>query len=126
MTSTVDGQAQVNAGGLWYKIVLAGGKISLAFIDAPAEPALPEGALPGSTVATGTRDIARAWLAEPTTRYDHGILGDKNTAASMVIELRGPGPNKGDALRAFMGAAHPSLQASGQFWRRSQWFSPVL
>jgi len=48
----------------------------------------PEGALPESTVAVGTRDITRAWLSEPTTRYDHGILGDKNTAASLVIELR--------------------------------------
>jgi len=38
---TVDGQAQVNAGGLWYKIVLAGDKISLAFIDAAAQPTAP-------------------------------------------------------------------------------------
>ena len=35
---TVAGETQVNAGGLWYKIVLAGDKISLAFIDAVAQP----------------------------------------------------------------------------------------
>jgi hypothetical protein len=85
---TVDGQAQVNAGGLWYKIVLAGDKISLAFIDKPAQPKLPEGALPDSKVATGKGEIARAWLSEPTTRYDHGILGDKFAAGALVIERR--------------------------------------
>jgi hypothetical protein len=85
---TVDGQAQVNAGGLWYKIVLAGDKISLAFIGAPAEPALPEGALPDGKVATGKGEIARAWLAEPTTRYDHDIFGDKIEAGALVIETR--------------------------------------
>ena len=34
------------------------------------------------------RDIARAWLAEPTTRYDHGVLGDKIEAGALVIESR--------------------------------------
>jgi hypothetical protein len=85
---TADGQVRVNAGGLWYKIVIDGGKVSLAFIDTPAQPKLPEGALPDSRVAIGSRDIARAWLAEPTTRYDHGILGDKIEAGSLVIETR--------------------------------------
>jgi hypothetical protein len=85
---TADGQVRVNAGGLWYKIVLAGDKVSLAFIDSPAQPKLPEGALPDSRVAIGTRDIARAWLAEPVARYDHGILGDKIEAGSLVIETR--------------------------------------
>jgi hypothetical protein len=85
---TVAGETQVNAGGLWYKIVLAGDKISLAFIDAAAQPKPPDGALPDAKVATGKGDIARAWLAEPTTRYDHGILGDKIEAGSLVIETR--------------------------------------
>jgi hypothetical protein len=85
---TDGGQVRVNAGGLWYKIVMTGDKVSLVFIDTPAQPKLPEGALPDSRVATGTRDIARAWLAEPTTRYDHGILGDKIEAGSLVIETR--------------------------------------
>ncbi len=85
---TVDGQAQVNAGGLWYKIVLAGEKIALSYIDTPAQPELPDGALPDGKVATGKGEIARAWLAEPTTRYDHGVLGDKIEAGALVIEAR--------------------------------------
>jgi hypothetical protein len=85
---TVAAQAQINAGGLWYKIVLAGDKISLAFIDPPETPKLPDGALPDGKVATGKGEIARAWLSEPTTRYDHGILGDKFAAGALVIERR--------------------------------------
>jgi hypothetical protein len=81
-------QVHVNAGGLWYKITMDDGKVSLAFIDAPDLPKLPEGALPDSRVAIGSNDIARAWLSEPTTRYDHGILGDKIEAGALVIETR--------------------------------------
>jgi hypothetical protein len=85
---TADGQTQVNAGGLWYKIVLAGERVSLRFIDTPVKPPRPEGALPDGHIATGSRDIARAWLAEPTNRYDHGILGDNIEAGALVIEAR--------------------------------------
>ena len=66
--------------------MLAGERILLAFIDAPAQPKPPDGALPDAKVATGKGDIARAWLAEPTTCYDHGILGDEIEAGSLVIE----------------------------------------
>ena len=85
---TVAGEVRVNAGGLWYKLAATGDKVSLAFIDAPPKPEHPAGALPDGKVATGSRDIARAWLAEPTTRYDHGILGDKIEAGSLVIDTR--------------------------------------
>jgi len=85
---TIAGQAQVNAGGLWYRIVIDGERVSLAFIDTPKMPEPPAGALPDGHITTGTGDIARAWLAEPTTRYDHGILGDKIEAGSLVIETR--------------------------------------
>jgi hypothetical protein len=85
---TVDGKAQVNAGGLWYAIAFADDKIKLAFIDAPAITDPPQGALPDGRIALGQRDIARAWLAEPTTRYDHGILGDKIAAGSLLIVTR--------------------------------------
>jgi hypothetical protein len=85
---TAGGQARVNAGGFWYAIVLAGERVSLKFIDSPPKPMLPEGALADGRVASGRGEIARAWLAEPTTRYDHGILGDKIEAGALVIETR--------------------------------------
>ena len=85
---TVGGEARVNAGGLWYRIDIAGPKARLVSSDAPSSAQLPPDALVDGRVATGTRDIARAWLAEPTTRYDHGILGDNIEAGSLVIETR--------------------------------------
>jgi hypothetical protein len=85
---TIDGQARVNAGGLWYRIALGNEQAKLDFLDRSVQPKLPEGALPDGHIAVGHRDVARAWLAEPTTRYDHGILGDNIEAGSLVIETR--------------------------------------
>ena len=85
---TVGGQVRVMAGGLWYALKRDKGKFSLDFIDTPGQDKLPEGALPNGQVATGKHDVARAWFAEPTDRYDHDILGSKVTAGALVIELR--------------------------------------
>lgn len=99
---TVGGDVHVNAGGLWYRLSLATGKPALTFIEDVPKPALPEGALPDSRVAIGTHDIARAWLAEPTPRYDHGVLGDPIEAGSLTVEPRDGKPQtvrlKGDAV----------------------------
>jgi FG-GAP-like repeat len=86
--ATVDGQVRVRAGGLWYALVAGKTGVALKFIDKPAPATLPENALPDGRVVVGTRDIARVWLAEPTDRYDHGILGDKIEAGAVVIETR--------------------------------------
>ena len=83
---TVDGQVQVNAGGLWYRVVLDDQNARLQFIDRPIKVKNPDGALPDGRIALGTRDIARTWFAEPTDAYDHGILGDKIEASALVIE----------------------------------------
>lgn len=77
---------RVNAGGLWYRAQRTGKAITLAFVDAVPPPKRPDGSLPDGEVVAGSRDIARVWFAEPTTRYDHGILGDKIEAGALVIE----------------------------------------
>lgn len=82
----VDGKPQVVAGDLWYDIDMSGGRPRLVFRDEPRRPPRPENALPDGLVATGTRDIARAWLAAPTKRYRHGVLGDAIEAGSLIIE----------------------------------------
>ena len=85
---TVDGNPTVNAGGLWYRLGYADHGAKLTFIDRPPRPKQPENALPDGRVATGTHDIARVWLSEPTTRYDHGILGDAIESGALTIETR--------------------------------------
>ena len=85
---TVNGETRVIAGGLGYRIDIVGPAAKLVFVDAPSKPGPPKDALPDGRVVTGKNDIVRAWLAEPTTRYDHGILGDAIEASSLVIERR--------------------------------------
>ena len=85
---TIDGQVRVRAGKHWYAVERKNGRIALRFLDAPAPPVLPERALPDGGLAHGSKDIRRAWLADPTTRYDHGVLGDKIEAGSVVVETR--------------------------------------
>lgn len=57
----------------------------------PAPP-LPRGALPDGEAALTRKtdpaddEIAAAWYAEPTTRYDHGILGDAIEAGALVAQ----------------------------------------
>ena len=48
----------------------------------------PKGALPDGRVATSDGDIKRTWLAAPTKRYDHGVLGDAIEAGELQIEMR--------------------------------------
>ena len=85
---TVDGETRVNAGKLWYRLDLTSPQVKLVFVDNPRGATLPHNALPDGRVVSGAQDIVRAWLADPTTRYDHGILGDKIEAASLVVEAR--------------------------------------
>jgi len=45
-------------------------------------------ALPDTQIGYGRNDIAGAWLADATTRYAHGILGDYVDAGSLSVRLR--------------------------------------
>ncbi|MFT6659991.1 FG-GAP repeat domain-containing protein [Maritalea sp.] len=62
----------------------------LFFALALSLPAMAQGLvpLPNSFVVKGENQVARAWLANPTTRYQHFVLGDQFEAASLVVELR--------------------------------------
>ena len=47
-------------------------------------------ALPGARVAAATSgDITRAWLVQPTQRYEHFVLGGRYEAAGVRVELSG-------------------------------------
>lgn len=85
---TVDGQVRAYTGGLWYIVARNAEGLAVTFRDRMPWPKVPDGALPDSKMAVGKLDVARAWLTEPTDRYDHGILGDKIEAGSLVVETR--------------------------------------
>ena len=75
---------RVAVGRSWYKIT--GDPARLEGASAPARVTVPEDALPDASVGVGQETVARAWLAEPTRRYDHGVLGDAIEAGSLVVE----------------------------------------
>jgi hypothetical protein len=45
------------------------------------------GAIPDLRVARGAKDIAEAWLADPTDRYRHFVLGARYEAATLAARL---------------------------------------
>jgi hypothetical protein len=49
---------------------------------------LPHDALPDTHVGHGSNDIRDAWLAEPTDRLQHGVLGDALEARSVRVRTR--------------------------------------
>ena len=77
-------ETRVAIGSNWYRIAATAGTL----VPSPAHsfPAVPPGGLSDGRVATSDRAIARAWLADPTDRYRHGVLGDVVEAGSVVIE----------------------------------------
>jgi hypothetical protein len=82
---TVGTDIRVAIGARWYRVGPRGARLEAA--GAPEQPAIPAGALPDARVAVGT-EIARAWLAEPTRRYAHAVLGDAVEAGSLASERR--------------------------------------
>lgn len=78
----------------WFQVSVREGK---ALIDERAgykpqePPRLPEDGLPDSIVAQGRNDITEAWLAVPTLRYTHGVLGDALEAEVLRVTRRSGG-----------------------------------
>jgi hypothetical protein len=85
---TIGGEIRIATRAGWLRAVVTGDSIALEPANAPRFPPVPAKGLPDGRIASGAKDIARAWLAEPTRRYGHGVLGDAVEAASLVIEHR--------------------------------------
>ncbi len=81
----------IGAGGKWHSLGLAAGGATLTArpeYRGPGGGVLPQDGLPHSRVALGARDIAAAWLAQPTDRYPHGVLGDRLEGARLRVRAR--------------------------------------
>lgn len=67
----------------FFRTALVAGAVCLLQTALEADE-MPEGALPDAVVSHGKNNLKKAWLARPTTRYGHGILGDAIEAGSLV------------------------------------------
>ena len=77
-------ETHIAIGQNWYRMAPTTG--TLVPWPEPGYPRVPPGGLPDGRVVTSDGPIARAWLAHPTDRYRHGVLGDAIEAGSLVIE----------------------------------------
>lgn len=73
--------------GLFRAVMLLAGLAAPAAAIAGERP--PSDALPDAVLAKGEGVVRKAWLAEPTDRYRHGILGDRIEAGALMVELDG-------------------------------------
>ncbi len=85
---TIGDDPHISIGGGWFRTIVGTNSITLVAARGPALRPQPPGALPDGRIAEGKRDIARVWLAGPTDRYRHGVLGDAIEAGSLVVERR--------------------------------------
>ncbi|PHP67111.1 hypothetical protein CSC94_11225 [Zhengella mangrovi] len=88
VAQTAQGVFVTTRGGSFRLDACAGEKpFCLLSSPVPDEPpAAPEGALPDGRVAEDpSGDIRRAWYADPTDRYGHGVLGDRIEGGSLAV-----------------------------------------
>ncbi len=58
--------------------------ISISLLSTAYAQSIP---LPDGEVATGNKQIRKVWLIEPTTRYNHGVIGDAIEAGGLQVEM---------------------------------------
>ena len=61
---------------------------ALALLNGPVYAETRPGGLADLRIAKGERNIAEVWLADPTTRYKHFVLGSSYEAASVMALMK--------------------------------------
>ncbi len=103
---TVGGEAHVQIGGGWFRIVVRNYGITLAATAKPLPRPRPAGFLPDGRIAEGRNDIARAWFAGAAA-FAGPALGEAGTAGALVIERR---DRKLETVPAGDGAAFEDIE----------------
>jgi hypothetical protein len=103
----VGGEPRIATASGWFSVVADGEKVRLQNAAPPRYPPIPTDALPDGRIAAGKGGIARTWLAEPTARYGHGVLGDAIEAGALVVERR---DGKRDIVRLGKDAVFEDLE----------------
>ncbi len=71
----------------WHRATSCAETVCLERSGKPPRRAAPKDGLPDGEVASGSgRGLVRAWFAEPTRRYGHGVLGDAVEAGALIAE----------------------------------------
>lgn len=71
--------------GRWFRAEGCGETVCLTSGRPPAERTTRDGIPDGMVAEAGGNGVRSAWYADPTARYDHGILGDTVEGGSLVI-----------------------------------------
>lgn len=72
----------------WQLVRVDGELLAKPLEAAPVSvPPPADDALPDAVVAYGSGRVTRAWLAAPTQRYRHGVLGDAIEASALAADL---------------------------------------
>jgi hypothetical protein len=84
---------KLGAGDDWHTPVLKNGQLTLrrAALPKAAAPVRwrdDKDRLPDGVLTLGNRDIAAAWLSQPTARYGHGVLGDAIEAGALSVLMK--------------------------------------
>lgn len=82
------GQIFAIVDGKRYGLSLKDGRYSLSPMKAADKAKIDADPIPDGRIAFGNGKIAAAWLAEPTLRYRHGVLGDNVEAEALKVRLR--------------------------------------
>lgn len=71
--------------GSWLQVSICGGGRICVKPGAPPARVRARDRIPHGTVATAAgAGLVRAWYSEPTSRYAHGVLGDRTEAGALV------------------------------------------
>lgn len=82
-----DGRVIVRAATGDYQVVfLPDGNPGLAPVPSPKLGLVPGDIIPHGKIVPGAGDVRQTWLAGPTDRYAHGVLGDAIEAAALKVE----------------------------------------
>ena len=77
---------RIKSRGTWLALTVCGGAICSSFSKtALKRDVVPRGGLADGRVGRGKNDIRAAWLARPTRRYSHNILGDAIEAGGLTV-----------------------------------------
>jgi hypothetical protein len=85
------GQVKILGDKTTYMVQFDNGEPRLVPATAPPSPVAPSDMIPHASVTRGENNIAAAWLATATDRYNHGVLGDEIEAAAVAVQLRDGG-----------------------------------